>query len=90
VPAVVNVCDALFPFCSTPVLKLPSLAVAVCALGPWLTQVTVSPTWIVIVAGVNWKSAIVTVVAFAAWAIWCRVPGESTTSALPARLTAGV
>jgi len=67
VPAVVNVCDALWPFCSTPVLKLPLFAVAVCALGPWFVQVTGSPTWIVIVAGVNWKSAIATVVAFAAW-----------------------
>ena len=44
VPAVVNVCDALWPFWSTPVLKLPLLAVAVCALGPSLVQVTVSPT----------------------------------------------
>ena len=44
VPAVVNVCDPLWPFWSTPVLKLPLLAVAVCALGPLLVQVTVSPT----------------------------------------------
>lgn len=39
--------------------KLPSLAVAVCAAGPLLVQVTVSPTWTVIVPGVNTKSEIV-------------------------------
>ena len=40
-------------------LKLPSLAVAVWLVGPLLVQVTVSPTWIVIVPGVNLKSEIV-------------------------------
>jgi len=55
----VNVCDALCPFFRTPVLKLPLLAVAVCSLGPTLVQVIVSPAWIVIVAGVNSKSEIV-------------------------------
>ena len=29
VPALVNVCEALWPFFNVPVLKLPSLAVAV-------------------------------------------------------------
>jgi hypothetical protein len=42
-----------------PVSKLPSLAVAVCAVGPTLVQVIVSPTWTVIVAGENLKSEIV-------------------------------
>jgi hypothetical protein len=42
-----------------PVLKLPSLAVAVWSVGPSLVQVTASPTWIVIVPGVNLKSEIV-------------------------------
>jgi hypothetical protein len=53
VPAVVNVCEALWPFCSVPVSKLWSFAVAVWALGPLFVQVIVSPTWIVIVAGEN-------------------------------------
>jgi len=48
------------------VLKLPLLAVAVWALGPWFVHVTVSPTWIVMLAGVKLKSAIVTVVSLAA------------------------
>lgn len=52
-------CEALAPFLRVPVSKLPSFAVAVCGLGPSLVQVTVSPTWIVIVAGVNLKSEIV-------------------------------
>jgi hypothetical protein len=55
----VNVWDALWPFFNTPVLKLPLLAVAVCGLGPAFDHVTVSPTWIVIVAGANLKSEIV-------------------------------
>ncbi len=59
VPALVNVCEALWPFFRVPVLKLPSLAVAVWLLGPLLVQVTVSPTWTVIVPGVNLKSEIV-------------------------------
>ena len=58
-PAVVNVCEALCPFCSVPVSKLWSLAVAVCGEGPLLVHVIVSPTWIVIVAGANLKSEIV-------------------------------
>jgi hypothetical protein len=43
VPAVENVCDALAPFASVPVLKLPLFAVAVCAAGPLFDHVTVSP-----------------------------------------------
>ena len=70
-------------------LKLPLLAVAVWALGPWFVQVTVSPTWIVIVAGLKLKSAIVTVAPLAAWAVWCRAGGERATIAVPARPTAG-
>jgi hypothetical protein len=42
------------------VSKLPSFAVAECAVGPLLVQVTVSPAWTVIVAGPNEKSLIVT------------------------------
>lgn len=52
--------EALWPFCNTPVLKLPLSAVAVWALGPLLTHVTVSPTCTVIEAGLKLKSAIVT------------------------------
>ena len=59
VPALVNVCEALWPFFNVPVLKLPSLAVAVWSVGPLLVQVTVSPTWIVSDPGVNLKSEIV-------------------------------
>jgi hypothetical protein len=44
VPACVNVWEALVPFWSSPVSKLPLLAVAVWALGPWFVQVIVSPT----------------------------------------------
>ena len=81
-PAWLKVCEALAPFDSTPVLKLPSLAVAVCAVGPSLVQVIVSPTWTVIVPGVNLKSEIVSLAAPAAWAsgttnVWCdRSPGR--------------
>ncbi len=75
-PAWLKVCEALAPFDSTPVLKLPSLAVAVCAVGPSFVQVIVSPTWTVIVAGVNLKSEIVSPAAPAARAsgttnVWC-------------------
>ncbi len=59
VPALVKVCDPLWPFLRVPVSKLWSLAVAVCALGPLFVHVTVSPTWIVIVAGEKAKSEIV-------------------------------
>jgi len=59
VPACVNVCEALCPRFSGPVLKLPSRAVAVCVLGPLFVQVMVSPTWTVTALGVKWKSAIV-------------------------------
>src|SRR5829696_1753611 len=55
-----------------PVSKLPSFAVAECAVGPSLFQVTVSPTLIVIAAGENSKSLIVTVVEADALAL--RVP----------------
>lgn len=48
--------------------KLPSLAVAVWALGPSFVQVIVSPTCTVIELGLNWKSEIVTPVSVAAWA----------------------
>jgi hypothetical protein len=41
------------------VSKLPSLAVAVWSVGPLFVHVIVSPTWIVIVAGANLKSEIV-------------------------------
>ena len=44
VPALVNVCDALWPLRSTPVSKLPLVAVAVCSDGPRFVQVTLSPT----------------------------------------------
>jgi hypothetical protein len=52
VPAWENVCEALCPFFSRPVLKLPLFAVAECSLGPSLVHVTVSPAWIVSEAGV--------------------------------------
>ena len=58
VPGLANVCEALWPFFSVPVLKLPLVAVAVWSVGPLLVQVTVSPTWIVSVPGVNLKSEI--------------------------------
>ena len=58
-PALVNVCEALWPFFSVPVSKLPSVAVAVWSVGPLFVHVIVSPTWIVIVAGANLKSEIV-------------------------------
>jgi hypothetical protein len=45
---------------SVPVSKLWSFAVAVCGEGPLFDQVIVSPTLIVVVAGVNLKSEIVT------------------------------
>ena len=48
--------------------KLPSRAVAVCALGPSFVQVIVSPTCTVIVLGLNWKSEIATAGSLAAWA----------------------
>ena len=50
-PGWVNVWDALCPFLSTPVSKLPPCAVAVWLDGPSLVQVIVSPTWTVVVAG---------------------------------------
>jgi hypothetical protein len=50
------------------VSKLPLLAVAECELGPLFVHVTVSPTWIVIVPGENWKSVIVSAGSLAAWA----------------------
>jgi hypothetical protein len=52
------VCDARWPSFSTPVSKLPLLAVAVWGLGPLFVQVMVSPTLTVIVAGANLKSEI--------------------------------
>ena len=58
-PACVNVCEALWPLFSVPVSKLPLFAVAVCGAGPLFVHVIVSPTWIVIVAGENLKSEIV-------------------------------
>jgi hypothetical protein len=68
VPAVVNVCEALWPFFRVPVLKLPLLAVAVWLVGPLFVQVTLSPTWIVSDAGVNLKSEIVSTGSDALWA----------------------
>src|SRR5581483_2512045 len=41
-----------------PVLKLPLFAVAVCGCCPVFVHVTVSPTWMVIVAGEKLKSTI--------------------------------
>ncbi len=59
-------------------LKLPLLAVAVCSLGPTLVQVIVSPAWIVIVAGVNLKSEIVSPGSSpATWAARLRRWGET-------------
>ena len=40
----------------------------VCRSGPWLVQLTVSPTFTVTLAGPNWKSLIVTLAEAAAWA----------------------
>ena len=85
VPAFVNVCEALWPFFKVPVLKLPSLAVAVWSLGPLLVQVTVSPTWIVIAPGVNLKSEIVSAGSPAA----ARALTFECTRLLPAALAAG-
>jgi hypothetical protein len=51
VPAVVNVCEPLWPVFSVPVLKLPSLAVAVWGCLPLFVHVIVSPTWTVIDPG---------------------------------------
>src|SRR5436190_5215359 len=56
VPGVVNVKEPLAPLASTPVLKLPLLAVAECREGPWLNQVTRSPTWMVSDCGPKAKS----------------------------------
>ena len=53
-------CEALAPFFRTPVLKLPSLAVAVWELGPSLVQVIVWPACRVTVLAVNLKSEMVT------------------------------
>ena len=60
VPASLKVCERLCPAGKIPVSKLPSGAVAECAVGPSFVQVTVSPWLIVICAGANWKSEIVT------------------------------
>jgi hypothetical protein len=68
VPGWVNVCEALAPFCRIPVLKLPSVAVAVWGAGPSLVHVIVSPTWTVIDAGANLKSEIVSAGSPAMWA----------------------
>src|SRR5947209_7848699 len=48
VPALVKVCVALCPFRSTPLSKLPLVAVAVCSDGPRFVQVTLSPTLMVV------------------------------------------
>ena len=64
-----------------PVSKLPSLAVAVWGCLPWFVHVTVSPTWIVTVAGEKLKSTIVSEGSPAACAVGrefaCRVTGLS-------------
>lgn len=52
--------EALCPFFSTPVLKLPLFAVAVWSLGPLFDHRIVPPTGMVIENGVKLKSAIVT------------------------------
>src|SRR3954452_19867082 len=49
--------------------KLPSLAVAECGVGPWLLQLTVSPTFTVTPPGENLKSLMVTPVEAAAFAM---------------------
>ncbi len=49
-------------------LKLPSFAVAVCGCLPLFVQVTVSPTWTVIVVGEKLKSTIEAGGSLAAWA----------------------
>jgi hypothetical protein len=68
VPACENVCEALWPFLSTPVSKLPLLAVAECGLGPSFVHVIESPTCTVIVAGANLKSEITSPGSPATWA----------------------
>ncbi len=78
VPALVNWCDALWPVFRVPVSKLPSLAVAVCGAFPWFVQVTVSPTWIVIVAGENLKSTIVSAGSLAAWSTAAERPWSAS------------
>ena len=60
VPASLKVCERLCPSGKMPVSKLPSGEVDECGVGPSFVQVTVSPCWIVICAGANWKSATVT------------------------------
>lgn len=52
--------EALWPFCKTPVSKLPLFAVAVWGLGPLLSHSMVSPTCTVMAPGVKLKSAMVT------------------------------
>jgi len=47
----VKVCDALLPFVSRPVSKLPFVAVAECRVGPLFVQVTLSPAVTVTAAG---------------------------------------
>ena len=59
--------EALWPFCKTPVSKLPLFAVAVWGLGPLLSHSIVSPTCTVIAPGVKLKSAIVTPGSAARW-----------------------
>jgi hypothetical protein len=62
------VTEALWPFCNTPVSKLPLFAVAVCGLGPLLSHAIVSPTCTVIEPGLKLKSAMVTPGSAALWA----------------------
>ena len=81
-----NVCEPLPPLLRMPVSKLPSLAVAECAVGPLFDQVTVSPTFTVAPLGENLKSLIVTPVEAAARATglsFCLAswPGSSSRSA---------
>ena len=59
--------EALWPFCKTPVSKLPLFAVAVWGLGPLLSHSIVSPTCTVIAPGVKLKSAMVTPGSAALW-----------------------
>jgi hypothetical protein len=67
----VNVCEALWPWFSVRVSKLPSFAVAVCGCCPLFVQVIVSPTLTVTDPGEKRKSAIVTPGSPAAWATRC-------------------
>jgi hypothetical protein len=82
VPAELKVWVADPPWLRVGVLKLPSLAVALCGAWPVLRQVIVSPVWIVTAPGLKKKSPIVTLMdeafrAFAPDAADARVAGAA-------------